>query len=125
MEKTIFEQNGGTYEKVGDYYLPCLTLPSEQDDRPIGVWAQAHKRYLLHHHKLRYTNLLTSCKLRSYLADIEEEAQAMYERLMEDMAKREGVTEKLKAKDQMMWVKRMNNIQARAREIVNNEVIYV
>lgn len=125
MEKTIFEQHGGTYEKVGDYYLPCLTLPPETDDRPLGVWAQAHKRYLYNHHKIRYTNLLTSCKLRSYLADVEERAQAMFERLIDEMAKHEGVTEKLKSENMMEWVGRMNNIQARAREIVNKEIVLI
>lgn len=101
-----------------------LTLPPGTNDRPIGVWAQAHKRYLLNYHKIRYTNLLTSCKLHSYLADIEERAQAMYESIIYETAKREGVTEHLKANDMMAWVGRMNNIQARAREIVNSEVIF-
>lgn len=125
MEKYKYDKkNGLWYELQGDYYLPCLTLPPGTNDRPIGVWAQAHKRYLLNYHKIRYTNLLTSCKLHSYLADIEERAQAMYESIIYETAKREGVTEHLKANDMMAWVGRMNNIQARAREIVNSEVIF-
>jgi hypothetical protein len=112
-----------TYTKQGEYLLPDLTLP-EQPKVTIGIWGQKHLRYIEKHHPIRYTTLMTSCKLTAYLADIDEEAQAMYERLANEMAKREGLTEQLKAEDMMAWVRRMNNIYARAREIVNAELIY-
>ena len=123
MKKTIFEQMGGTYTKVGDYYLPNL-LPTEQEEQPIGIWGQRHLRYIKQHHKVRYTNLLTSGKLNGYLADIDKQAEDMLFRLVKQMAEREGVTEKLKADNQMEWVARMNNIRSRATEIVNNDIIY-
>ena len=123
MEKTIFEQMGGTYRQVGDYYLPNLQIP-EQETKPIGMWGQRHKRYLKQNHKVLYINLLTSGKLSSYLADIDKQAEDMFFRLVKQMAKREGVTEQLKADNQMKWVARMNNIRSRATEIVNNEIIY-
>ena len=125
MEKYKYDKmNGLWYELQGDYYLPCLTLPPGTNDRPIGVWAQAHKRYLLNYHKIRYTNLLTSCKLTAYLADIDEEANAMFDRLIKQFVKQEGVTEKLKSENQMLWVRKMNNIRNQATEIVNAELIY-
>lgn len=117
------ESNGLWYELKGDYYLPCLTVP-EQDDRPIEIWGQQRKNYLRHHHKILYTNLITSCKLHAHLADINEEATAMFDRLVEHIAKQEGVSEQMKATDMLEWVKRMNNIHNRAAEIVNNEIIY-
>lgn len=123
MKKTIFEQMGGTYTKVGDYYLPNL-LPPEQEEQPIGVWGQRHLRYIKQHHKVRYTNLLTSGKLNGYLADIDKQAEDMLFRLVKQMAEREGVTEQLKANNQMEWVARMNNIRSRATEIVNNDIVY-
>ena len=123
MKKTIFEQMGGTYTRQGDYYLPNLLLPTEEN-KPIGIWGQRHLRYLKQHRKVLYTNLLTSGKLNSYLADIDEQAEDMFLRLVEQMAKREGVTEQLKAENQMEWVCRMNNIRSRAMEIVNDELIY-
>ena len=123
MKKTIFEQMGGTYTKVGDYYLPNL-LTAEQEEQPIGIWGQRHLRYIKQHHKVRYTNLLTSGKLNGYLADIDKQAENMFFRLVKQMAEREGVTEKLKADNQMEWVARMNNIRSRAKEIVNNDLIY-
>lgn len=123
MGKTIFEQMGGTYEQQGDYFIPCLTLPTEEQVE-IGVWGQRHLRYIKQHHKLRYTNLLTSGKLNGYLAEIDEQAEDMFFRLVKQMAEREGVTEKLKAENQMKWVARMNNIRSRATEIVNHDIIY-
>ena len=121
MKKTIFEQMGGTYTKVGDYYLPNLITTEEEIE--IGVWGQRHLRYIKQCHKVRYTNLLTSGKLNSYLADIGKQAEDMFFRLVKQMAEREGVTEKLKADNQMVWVGRMNNIRSRAKEIVNHDII--
>ena len=121
--KSIFEQSGGTYTVQGDYRLPNLTLPAE-DERPIGVWGQRRQNYLKHNRKVLYYNLLTSGKPHSHLADVEKEAQALFSRLVKEYAEKEGVTEQLKATDQMAWVRRMNNIRNRATEIVNNEVIY-
>ena len=123
MAKTIFEQMGGTYKQQGDYFIPCLTLPTEEQVE-IGVWGQRHLRYIKQHHKVRYINLLTSGKLNSYLADIDKQAEDMFFRLVKQMAEREGVTEKLKADNQMEWVARMNNIRSRATEIVNHDIIY-
>ena len=123
MKKTIFEQMGGTYTMVGDYYLPKL-LPAEQEEHPIGIWGQRHLRYIKQHHKVRYINLMTSGKLNGYLADIDKQAEDMFLRLVKQKAEREGVTEKLKADNQMEWVGRMNNIRSRATEIVNAELIF-
>lgn len=124
MAKTIFEELGGNYIRQGDYNLPCLSLPAEKENKPIGVWGQRHLRYLKQHRKVLYTNLLTSGKLNSYLADIDEQAEGMFFRLVKQMAEREGVTEQLKVENQMEWVGRMNNIRNRAMEIVNEEIIY-
>lgn len=123
MKKTIFEEMGGTYIRQGDYLIPCLTLP-EEEQRFIGVWGQRHKRYLKEHKEAVYTTLLTSGRLNSYLADIEEQAQERFERIVEQMKQAHGITERLKAENQMEWVARMNNIQACAREIVDKEMIY-
>lgn len=123
MAKTIFEEMGGTYVRQGDYYLPCLSLP-EEEHKAIGVWGQRHLRYIKEHKRAIYTNLLTSGKLNSYLADIDDQAEEMFSRLVEQLAEKENVTEKLKAENQMLWVQRMNNIRNRATEIVNSEVIY-
>ena len=112
-----------TYTQQGDYLLPDLKLP-EQPKVEIGIWGKRHLRYLKNQHPIIYTNLLTSCKLTAYLADIDEEANEMFDRLVRQLAKQEGVTEKLKANNQMLWVQRMNNICNRATEIVNNELIY-
>ena len=106
-----------TYTMQGDYLLPNLTLP-EQKNKEIGIWGQRHKRYLLNHHKVRYYNLLTSCKLVNYFADIDEQAENMYQLLVKQLAEKEGVTEQLKAENPILWVQQMNNIQNRAREIV-------
>ena len=123
MAKTIFEQTGGTYTMQGDYFLPDLTLPPEEK-RPIGVWAQRRRQYLKQHHKILYYNLLTSGKLHSHLADVEEEAQTLFLRLVKEYAEREGVTEQLKAENPMEWVRRMNNIRERVNEVVNAEMIF-
>ena len=124
MAKTIFEEMGGTYTQVGDYLLPNLELP-EEEQQPIGVWGQRHRRYLKEHRQAAYAPLLTSEKLNSYLADIDRQSEEMFSRLVKQMAEAEGVTEKLKAADPMEWVRRMNNIRNRAMEIVNTELIYV
>ena len=113
-----------TYTMQGDYLLPNLTL-AEQENKEIGIWGQRHKRFLLNHHKVRYYNLLTSCKLTDYLADINEQAENMYQLLVKQLAEQEEVTEQLKAENLMLWVQKMNNIQNRAREIVNAELIYI
>ena len=124
MEKVIYdEKNGLWYELQGDYYIPCLKLP-EDEQHPIGVWGQRHLRYIRQHRKVLYTNLLTSGKLNGYLVDIDKEAEEMFSRLIKQMAEREGVTEALKAENQMEWVGRMNNIRSRATEIVTNDLIY-
>lgn len=125
MEKYIYnESNGLWYELQGDYYIPCLTLP-EEENHPIGIWGQRHRQYLKEHWKVAYTAMMVGGKLNSYLADIDKQAEEMYHRLIKEMAKKQGVTEQLKATDQMAWVGKMNNIQACAREVVNNEVIFV
>ncbi len=124
MKKTIFEEIGGTYTQIGDYFLPDLKLP-EEETKPIGVWGQRHRRYLKEHKRAIYATLLTSGKLNSYLADIDEQAEKMFFRLVKQMAKRESVTEQLKAADQMAWVGTMNNIRSRTTEMVNAELIYV
>ena len=122
--KSIFEQIGGKYTKQGDYRLPNLTLPAEEE-RPIGVWGQRRLRYLKQHHKVLYYNLLTSGKLNSHLADIEEEAQSLFSRLVNEYAEKEGISEQLKTADQMAWVRQMNNIRSRATEIVNADVVLI
>ncbi len=124
MEKVIYdEKNGLWYELQGDYYIPCLKLP-EEEQQPIGVWGQRHLRYIKQNRRALYLNLLTSGKLNGYLADIDKQAEDMLSRLVKQMAEREGVTEKLKADNQMEWVGRMNNIRSRATEIVNKDLIY-
>ena len=123
MKQTLFEQNGGTYTQQGDYLLPDIKLP-EQPEYEIGVWGQRRRRFLKEHHRVRYYNMMTKCTLYPHLADVEQQAQDMFLRLVDEMAKREGITEQLKAADQMEWVRRMNNIQNRATEIVNTELIY-
>lgn len=124
MANTIFEKQGGTYTQVGDYMLPDLLPAEEEKEANIGVWGMRHKRYLKQHHKVRYYNLLTSGKLNSYLVDIEQQAQDLFSRLVKDLAEKENVTENLKATDQMLWVRKMNNIRNRATEIVNADIIY-
>ena len=112
-----------TYTQQGDYLLPDLKLP-EQPKVEIGIWGKRHLRYLKNYHPIIYTNLLTSCKLTSYLADIDEEANEMFDKLVKQLAKQEGVTEQLKAENQMQWVRKMNNIRNQVTEIVNNDLIY-
>ena len=121
--KSLFEQSGGVYTMQGDYRLPNLTLPAE-DERPIGVWGQRRLRYLKQHHKVMYYNLLTSGKLHSHLADTEEHAQALFSRLVKEYAEKEGITEQLKSTSQMKWVGKMNAIRNAATEIINRELIY-
>jgi len=123
MAKTIFEEMGGTYTQVGNYFIPDLKLP-EEETKPIGVWGQRHRRYLKEHKRATYTTLLTSGKLNSYLVDIDEQAAEMFLRLVKKMAETEGVTEALKVADPMDWVGKMNNIRNRAMEIVNTNIIY-
>lgn len=123
MAKTIFEEMGGTYTQVGDYLLPNLELP-EEEQQSIGVWGQRHWRYLKDHYRATYATLLTSGKLNSYLANIDRQAEELFSRLVKQMAEAEGVTEQLKADNQMEWVGRVNNIRNRAMEIVNTELIY-
>ena len=124
MDKFIYnEKNELWYELQGDYYLPCLKLPEERTAH-IGVWGQRHLRYLKQYHKVRCYNLLTSGKLNSYLADIDRQAKEMFSRLVKQLSEREGVTETLKAENQMLWVQRMNNIRKTAMEIVSSDLIY-
>ena len=124
MANTIFEQTGGTYTQVGDYMLPDLLPAEEEKEGNIGVWGMRHKRYLKQNHKVRYYNLLTSGKLNSYLADIEEQAQNLFSRLVKDLVEKENVTEKLKSDNPILWVRKMNNIRNRATEIVNSQIIF-
>ena len=126
MDKYIFdERNGLWYELQGDYYLPCLKLSNEDEEQqPIGIWGQRHRRYLKEKHRVLYAELLTSGRLSGYLADIDRQAEEMFSLLIAKMAEAEGITEKLKAEDQMSWVMRMENIRSRAAEVVNTEIIY-
>ncbi|MDO4308952.1 MAG: TnpV protein [Eubacteriales bacterium] len=124
MKKTIFEEMGGTYIRHGDYLIPCLTLPVEEENKVIGIWGQRHLCYLKEHKRLVYLNLLTSGRLNEYLANVNEQAENMFSRLVKEYAERQGVTERLKADNQLEWIGRMNNIQACAREVVEREMIY-
>ena len=126
VEKYIYnEQNGLWYELQGDYYIPCLVLLDEKEERHIGIWGHRHLRYIREHKKVFYTDLLISGKLQSYLADVEEQAQELFDRLMKQRAEREGITETLKAENQMLWVGRMNALRSAVTETVNTEVIFV
>lgn len=122
--KSLFEQLGGTYTLQGDYYLLDLALPAEEETQPIGIWGQRHKRYLQDHKRVTYTNLLTSGNLNAYLADINEQAENMFSRLVKEMAKMQGVTEQLKTKNQMVWVGKMNSIRNAAIEVAKKEIIF-
>lgn len=124
MKKTIFEEMGGTYIRHGDYLIPCLTLTDGEENKVIGVWGQRHLRYLKEHKRLMYLNLLTSGRLNEYLASVDEQAENMFSRLVKEYADRQGVTEQLKAENQLEWVGRMNNIQACVRELIECEIIY-
>ncbi len=123
MAKSIFERLGGEYEQQGDYLIPRLTVPAEEE-QPIGIWGQRHLDYLKQYRKVTYTNLLTSGRLNTYLADIDRQAQERFERLIEGMKQAQGITEQLKAENALEWTGKMNNILACAREIVNKELIY-
>ena len=126
VEKYIYnEQNGLWYELQGDYYIPCLVLPDEKEERHIGIWGHRHMRYIREHKKVLYTDLLISGKLQSYLADVEEQAQELFDRLMKQRTECEGITEKLKAESPMLWVGRMNALRSAVTETVNTEVIFV
>lgn len=124
MDKYIYnEKNGRWYELQGDYYLPCLKLPKEES-RHIGIWGKRHLRYLKQHRKVLYSELLISGKLNDYLADLNEQAEEMFSRLVKQLAEKEGMTETLKAENQMLWVQKMNNIHNAAMEVVSNDLIY-
>ena len=123
MTKSIFEQLGGTYEKQGDYLLPCLTLPAEKE-QPIGLWGQRHLRYLKEYRRVTYLNLLTSGRLNTYLAEIDKQAEELFFRLIEQMKQAQDITERLKEENALEWVQRMNNIMACVREVVEKEIIY-
>ena len=124
MENRIYdEKNGLWYAKQGEYYLPDLALPSEEE-KPIGIWGQRHLQYLKEYKQLVYLNLLTSGRLNEYLVSMDEQAEDMFFRLVKEYADRQGVTEQLKAENQLLWVRRMNNIRACAREVVESEFIY-
>lgn len=123
MAKSFFEEMGGRYEQQGDYLIPCITLPTEKETG-IGIWGQRHLRYLKEYRRVTYTNLLTSGRLNSYLADIDRQAQECFETLTEQMKQAQGITEQLKAENALEWVQRMNSIRACALEIINEEIIY-
>ena len=124
MDKYIYDdKNGLWYELQGDYYIPCLILPAEKE-QPIGLWGQRHLRYLKEYRRVTYTNLLTSGRLNSYLAEIDKQAQERFERLTEQMKRVQGITEQLKAENALEWTQRMNNIRACAKEIVEKEIIF-
>ena len=124
MIKSIFKRLGGEYERQGDYLIPCLTVPAEEE-QPIGTWGQRHLDYLKQYRKVTYTNLLTSGRLNTYLAEIDRQAQERFERLIEGMKQAQGITEHLKEENALEWVQHLNNIRACAREIVNEEIIFV
>lgn len=124
MDKYIYDDNNGLwYELQGDYYIPCLTIP-EEEQKPIGVWGRQHLRYIREYRKGLYDSLLLSGKLNGYLAELNEQAEDMFLRLVKEVAEKEGITETLKAEDQMLWVRRMNSIRDTATEIVNHDLIY-
>lgn len=121
MKKSLFEQMGGTYTQQGDYVLPNLILPAE--NQPIGIWGQRHARYLKQHHRILYYNLLTSGKLNGYLANMNEQAEDMFLRLVKELAEKEGITERLKSENQILWVQRMNAVRETAIEMINHDLI--
>lgn len=123
MKTFTDSKTGIRYELQGDYYLPCLKLP-ESDDRPIGIWGQRRRRYLKEHHRILYYNLLTRGKLHDHLADINEEAEEMFARLVRQLSEKESVTEQLKTEDQILWVQKINSIQNRAMEVISSDLIY-
>ena len=121
MEKALFEQMGGTYKQVGDYLLPDFELPEE---KPIGIWGTRHYHHLRKAKRILFSQLTISGKMNDYLADIDKQAEEMFSKLVKQLAERDGITESLKATDQMEWVRRMNTVRAQATEIINNELIY-
>ena len=123
MAKSLFEELGGRYERQGDYLIPCLAVPAEEE-QPIGIWGQRHLDYLKQYRKVTYTNLFTSGRLNTYLADIDRQARERFERLIEGMKQAQGITERLKEENALEWTGRLNNIRACARKIVNEEIIY-
>ena len=123
MAKTIFEELSGKYVRQGDYFIPDLKLP-EEETKFIGIWGQRHAKYLKQNHKLLYTNLLTGGKLNKYLVTVNEQANDMFLRLVDQFAKKENVTEKLKAENPMIWVQKMNNIRSRVTDIINTDIIF-
>ena len=123
MTKSIFERLGGEYKQQGDYLIPFLTIPAEEE-QPIGTWGQRHLDYLKQYRKVTYTNLLTNGKLNTYLADIDRQAQERFERLIEGMKQAQGITERLKEENALEWVQHLNNIRACARQIVNEEIVF-
>ena len=126
MDKYIYDNSNGLwYELQGDYYIPCLELPAEKEERHIGIWGHRYLWYIREHKKVLYTDLLISGKLQSYLADVEEQAQELFDRLMKQRAEHEGITEKLKAESPMLWIGRMNALRSAVTETVNTEVIFV
>lgn len=122
--RTIFEQTGGSYTQVGDYQIPDLILPENEESFVISVWGKHHLRYIQQHQKVRYSHLLTTGRLNAYLHEVDERAETIFFRIVNEMAFSEGITEDLKAQNQLLWVQRMNNIRSRAEEIVNSEVIF-
>ena len=123
MAKSLFEELGGRYERQGDYLIPCLSVPAEEE-QPIGIWGQRHMNYLKQYHKVTYTNLLTNGRLNAYLVDVDRQAQERFERLIEGMKQTQDITEQLKAENALEWTGKMNNIRACARKIVYDEIIY-
>lgn len=125
MAKTIYAEMGGTYKQVGNYLLPDLKLPEEEKQASICVWGMRHKRFLKENHRVLYANLMISGKLGVYLDEVEQQAIALFLRLVKELSEKENVTEKLKAENQMLWVRKMNNIRNRVTEIVNAEIIFM
>ena len=123
MAKSLFDELGGKYERHGDYLIPCLSVPAEEE-QPIGIWGQRHMNYLKQYHKVTYTNLLTSGRLNAYLVDVDRQTQERSHRLIEGMKQTQDITEQLKAENALEWTGKMNNIRVCAREIVYDEIIY-
>ncbi len=123
MAKSLFEELGGRYERQGDYLIPCLSVPAEEE-QPIGIWGQRHMNYLKQYHKVTYTNLFTNGRLNAYLVDVDRQAQERFHRLIEGMKQTQDITEQLKAENALEWTGKMNNIRVCAREIVYDEIIY-
>ena len=123
MAKLLFEELGGRYERQGDYLIPCLSVPAEEE-QPIGIWGQRHMNYLKQYHKVTYTNLFTNGRLNAYLVDVDRQAQERFERLIEGMKQTQDITEQLKAENALEWTGKMNNIRVCARDIVYDEIIY-